>query len=380
MRIIVLGAGLVGGPMAIDLASDPRYTVTAADRDAGALGRLEKIHKLDTVLRDLSSSAAVKALVADYDVVLSAVPGFMGYRTLQAVIEARRNVVDISFFPEDPFALNALAVKNDVTAIVDCGVAPGMSNVLAGHVASRLDEVKKVRIYVGGLPQVREWPYEYKAGFSPADVIEEFVRPARFVENGVVVVRPALSEVERVNFDGVGTLEAFNTDGLRTLMRTIGAPDMKEKTLRYPGHAEKMAMLRDTGYFNQDEIEVGGTRIRPRDVTAKLLFPKWKLGEKDRDLTAMKVIVEGTMRGDALRYTYDLLDRYDPETGTHSMARTTGYTATVVLRMLAQGLFAGKGIIPPEAIGQRPECVRYLLNGLAERKVVYHESMEKIEA
>ncbi len=376
MKVIVLGAGLVGGPMAIDLASDPRFRVTAADRDAGALSRLERDPRLKTVLRDLSSPETVRALVTDYDLVLSAVPGLMGFRTLRAVIEARRDVVDISFFPEDPFALDPLARQHDVMAIVDCGVAPGMSNVLTGHARSRLDEIRSVQIYVGGLPRVRDWPYEYKAGFSPADVIEEYVRPARLVENGAVHCRPALSDVELLSFAGVGTLEAFNTDGLRTLIRTIGAPNMKEKTLRYPGHAERMAMLRETGYLRQDEIDVGGTRVRPRDVTAKLLFAKWKLGENDHDLTVMKVIVEGTKEGRGLRYTYDLLDRFDAETGTHSMARTTGYTATVVLRMLAQKLFTGKGIIAPEIIGQRPDCVKFLLDGLAERKIVYRESVE----
>ena len=212
-------------------------------------------------------------------------------------------------------------------------------------------------IYVGGLPEVREWPYDYKAVFSPADVIEEYVRPARYVENGRLVVRPALSDAELINFPGVGTLEAFNTDGLRTLTRTIAAPDMKEKTLRYPGHIEKMAVLRETGFFSQEEIEVGGARVRPLDVTAKLLFPKWKMGPADRDITVMKIVVEGRKDGRDRRYTYDLLDRFDETTGVHSMARTTGYTATVAARMLARGLYRRQGRLRP-GVDRPPAGVR----------------------
>ena len=376
MKVIVLGAGLVGGPMAADLAADPLFEVTAVDVNAEALARLAKIRGVRTLRTDLARPEDVRGLVAGFDLVLSAVPGFMGFRTLRAVLEAGKCVVDIAFFPEDPFALDSLAKAQGVTALVDCGVAPGMSNVLTGYSQQRLDEVRSVLIYVGGLPEVREWPYDYKAVFSPVDVIEEYIRPARYVQNGALVVRPALSDAELIYFPGLGTLEAFNTDGLRTLIGTIGAPDMKEKTLRYPGHIEKMAVLRETGFFSQDEIEVGGVRIRPLDVTAKLLFPKWKMGPADRDVTVMKIVVEGRKDGQDRRYTYDLLDRFDETSGVHSMARTTGYTATVAARMLARGLYADKGVFAPESVGRRPECVKFLLDGLKERGIVYNETIE----
>jgi len=378
MKIIVLGAGLVGGPMAVDLAADSRFDVTVADIDAEALARLKKDRPITTLVKDLSDAELVKNLVRDYDMVLSAVPGFMGFLTLKAVIEAGKNVVDIAFFPEDAFLLDDLAKERGVAAVVDCGVAPGMSNILTGHIDHLLDETRRVLIYVGGLPEIREWPYEYKAVFSPIDVIEEYVRPARYVEYGKVVIRPALSDPELLDFPGVGTLEAFNTDGLRTLAQTIKAPHMKEKTLRYPGHIEKMAMLRETGFFSQDEITVKGVKVRPLDVTAKLLFPKWKLKDGESDITVLRLVVEGIKGGGSWRYSYDLLDRYDPATRTHSMARTTGYTATVVVRMLARGMYSRKGIIVPEYIGQHPECVDFVLKGLKERGIVYRETIEKL--
>ncbi len=381
-KIIVLGCGLIGAPMCVDLAKESHFEVTAADIDTDSLRRLEKENpSIKTTQADLSKPQTVKDLVKPYDLVISAVPGYMGFQTLKAVIEAKKNVVDIAFFPEDPFQLDALAKRNGVTAVVDCGVAPGMSSILIGHVDYLLDETHRVMIYVGGLPEIREWPYEFKAGFSPIDVIEEYTRPARYVEDGRMVVKPALSEPERISFPGIGTLEAFNTDGLRTLSTTIKAPRMKEKTLRYPGHAEKMAVLRETGFFNKESAKIAWKKIRPIDLTARLLFPKWELKPGDRDITVMKLIIEGKKADKKLRYTYryayDLMDRYDPSTNTHSMARTTGYTATLALRMIAQNLYNRKGISAPEFIGRQPECVKYMLNGLRDRGVIYKESVER---
>ncbi len=378
MKIIVLGAGLVGAPMALDLAQDPGFDVTVADVNGAALTRLQGRPRLTTIHRDLSDPKEVERLVRDFDLVLSAVPGFMGFATLRAAIAAGRNVVDIAFFPEDPFLLDEQAKARGVTAIVDCGVAPGMSNILTGHVDSLLDETRRVLIYVGGLPEVRRWPFEYKAVFSPVDVIEEYVRPARFVEHGQVVVRPALSDPLLLDFAGVGTLEAFNTDGLRTLARTISAPFMKEMTLRYPGHIALMRILREMGLFSQDEVEVKGSRVRPLDLTAQLLFPLWKLEEGERDLTVMRIEVEGLKGGQGFLYAYDLLDRYDPATRTHSMARTTGYTATTAVRMLARGLYGRKGIIVPEFIGGDETCVKFMLNGLREKGIVYTETVARV--
>ncbi len=379
-KVIILGAGLVGGPMALDLAADPDIMVWTVDKDKEALKRLNVSGSIRTIRSDLSRRENVKKLVQDFDFVISAVPGAMGFETLKTVIETGKKVVDISFFPEDVFLLDELAKKKGVTAVVDCGVAPGMTNLLAGYVDQILDNTESLTIYVGGLPEERKWPYEYKAGFSPYDVIEEYLRPARYVEWGKVVVKPALSEPELINFPGIGTLEAFNTDGLRTLIKTLSIPNMKEKTLRYPGHIEKMAMLRDTGFFGQKEVQIGEVKIRPIDLTAKLLFPKWKMNLGDRDITVLKMMVEGKKANQTVRYSYELLDRYNPETGIHSMARTTGYTATLMLRLLAKGLYERKGISPPEYIGRNPDCVDFILQGLRKRGVYYKEAVENLSS
>ncbi len=385
MKIIVLGAGLVGGPMALDLAKDSKFDVAIADINPANLLAVEQRWKslsvkgfqtgkpLQTIRQDLSDPAQVTKLVSDFDMAVNAVPGFMGFRTLNAILEAGKNAVDIAFFIEDPFELDDLAKRKGVTAIMDMGVAPGMCNVLIGYADSLLDETEEVLYMVGGLPVVREWPYEYKAVFSPVDVIEEYTRPARFIENGKMVVKPALSDPELLDFPGIGTLEAFNTDGLRSLAHTVKCRNMKEKTLRYPGHIEKMRMLRETGFFSLEEVEIKGAMIRPMDLTARLLFPKWKLNEGEADITVMKVVVEGTKEGRRIRYSWDLIDRYDEPTGIHSMARTTGYTATTAVRMIADGIYSRKGISVPEFVGQQPGCVDYLLKGLGEKNVHYHQ-------
>ena len=376
MKIAVLGAGLVGSPMALDLAKDAAFEVTVADLREEPLQRLSQLARIRTKRADLAQPSEVQNLAREADIVLSAVPGFMGFRTLEALVELGKTVVDIAFFAENPLDLDPLAKKNGATAIVDMGVGPGMSSVLAAHAHSQLDETTSILTYVGGLPRIRRWPYEYKAVFSPIDVIEEYVRPARYIENGQLVVRPALSDPEYIDFPEVGTLEAFNTDGLRTMAVTMKVRNMKEKTLRYPGHIEKMAVLRESGFFGTEPVDVGGVKVRPIDMTAKLLFPMWKMEPGEADVTVMKVVIEGAKSGKKTRISYDLFDTYDPVTGVHSMARTTGYTATAAVRMLARGLFSDKGVFAPELIGFHRPCVEFLLAELRSRGVVYKETIE----
>jgi lysine 6-dehydrogenase len=380
MKVIVLGCGLVGGPIALDLAKENRFEVTVADISQSALDKISQGNRIKTIQSDLSDPKNVGSLVEKFDFVVNAVPGFMGFRTLKAIIESGVNVVDIAFFPEDMLELDELAKSKNVIAISDIGVAPGMSNVLIGYADQLLDVTEKAITYVGGLPKVRTWPFEYKAVFSPADVIEEYTRPARYIENGKEVIKPALSDPELLNFDKVGTLEAFNSDGLRSLAKTIDAPYMIEKTMRYPGHINIMRILRETGFFNKEEIEVRGVKISPLEFTSKLLFPKWKLQEGEEDITIMQVIVEGIKGNKRIRYTYDLYDTYEPVSKVHSMARTTGYTATMALRMIADGFYKRTGVSAPEFIGKQPECVQFLLDGLKDRGVIYQEKITNLDS
>jgi lysine 6-dehydrogenase len=377
-RITVLGAGLVGFPIALDLSKDGNLEITIHDIRKE---RLEWIHgkhrQIRTIQTDLSDGPAVRKAIKNADLVVSAVPGHLGFQTLKLIIEERKNVIDIAFFPEDLFDLDDLAKEKGVIAISDIGVAPGMSNVLTGYAYKKFDKTEKVRIYVGGLPKIRQWPFEYRAVFSPIDVIEEYTRPARFIREGKLVEMPALSEPELIDFEGFGTLEAFNSDGLRSLIRTIECPDMIEKTLRYPGHIDKIKLLKSCGFFSTEPVNVKGQSIRPIDLTTRLLFPMWDLKDEE-DMTVMQVSAEGLKDGRRLKYSWSLADYFDPATGIHSMARTTGYTATAAARMLLAGLYTRKGVSPPEYLGFDEKCTRFILDDLSQRGVIYKETIESI--
>jgi lysine 6-dehydrogenase len=374
MKIVVLGAGMVGSVIARDLARDGEFEVVSMDRREDALRRVAT-HGIHAQALDVLDGAALGRAVEGAAAVVNAVPGFLGFRTLRAVIEAGVPVVDIAFMPEDFFELDALAKAKGVPAVVDFGVAPGLSNLLVGRGTVLLDEMEQCEIVVGGLPLRRVKPWEYKAPFSPVDVLEEYTRPARLVEHGRVVEKPALSEIELIDLPVVGSLEAFNTDGLRTLIRTIDAPFMRERTLRYPGYAEKVKLLRDTGFLGTEPIDVGGVRVRPMDVAAKLLFDAWKLRDAEPEMTVMQVEVQGLKDGRPRRHVWDLYDEFDPATGMSSMARTTGFPAAIMARLLAHGKITEAGILPPETIGRNADLFAHIIAELKARSVLLTETI-----
>ena len=377
-KIAVLGAGLVGSLIVRDLAQEGRYGVLAVDRDERSLAPLSSLPGVQTEVADLSSPAEISRVVAGVDAVVGAVPGFLGMAMLRTVLECRKPVADISFSPEDPFLLDAYAKKKGIPAIVDCGVSPGLSNVAAGRSIFLFDRTDSVRILVGGLPFQRTWPYEYRIVFSATDVIEEYTRPARVLRGGRIHVLPALSEPEPIEVPGIGTLEAFLTDGLRTVLTTIPARDLEEKTLRYPGHAEKMRMLRETGFFLSEPIDVGGVKVSPRDVTERLLFEAWRRRPAEEEFVFLRVVCEGASGDKRQRLTVELFDRTNPATGDTAMARTTGFPCAIAVRMLVEGTFREPGIHPPEFLGRDPKIYEALRGELERRGVGMTERVEEI--
>ena len=360
-NIIVLGAGLVGSVMARDLAK--QHNVTSVDISQE---NLDKLQNIDTICADITETKMLQKLIQKFDLVVGSVPGFIGYKMMKDVIEAGKNIVDISFYPEDPFELDKLAKEKNVIAVMDCGVAPGMGNIIFGYHNSKM-KISDYECLVGGLPEKREWPFEYQAVFSPIDVIEEYIRPARYVQNSQIIVKEALSDTELIEFEEIGTLESWNSDGLRSLIETMKhVPNMIEKTLRYPGCVEYLKVLRSSGFFSYKEIEVNGTMIRPIDMTAKLLFPKWEMKKGDKDFTVMRIIIKGLENSKEVSYQYNLLDRF--KDNTISMARTTGYTCTSVVNLVVNGKYDRVGISPPEFLSEHFEFVR---NYLYERGVEY---------
>ncbi len=373
-KILVLGAGMVGSAMARDLA--PRHQVVATDRYSAALARLSDIGGIDTKQLDASDDAALRAAAAEIDLVICALPGFLGFRTLKTLIEAGSNVADISFMPEDALKLDDLARDRGVVVVTDVGVAPGLDHLILGHHDAHM-QVRRFECLVGGLPKERTFPWQYKVPFSPMDVIEEYVRPARKVEAGRVVVMPALSEPELVDFDGVGRLEAFNTDGLRSLIRTMGhVPDMREKTLRYPGHRDLVLALRESGFLSGEPVTVDGSEIVPRAVTSAILFDQWQLRPGEEEFTVMRVTVEGLADGRQVRHVWHLHHAYDPVTGISSMARTTGTTCTGVAEAILDGTWTKQGVSPGEIVGRDQAAFDRIIGHLGDRGIrLRHETV-----
>ncbi len=372
-KIIVLGAGMVGSAMAIDLSL--QHQVHLVDISLESLNRAKK--KCPALITEQIDVCDIKLKehISSFDLVICAVPGFLGFNTVKTVIESGKNIVDISFFPENAFDLDSVAKEKGVTAFVDCGVAPGMHNLILGYYNEKF-KISDFECYVGGLPKIRKWPFFYKAPFSPIDVIEEYTRSARYVENGTIVTRDALSDCEFLEFEKVGTLEAFNSDGLRSILHTMPhIKNMKEKTLRYPGHVEYVRVLKESGFFSKKKINVKGVEVSPLDVSCNVLFKDWKLGETEEEITVMRVILKAENKHrEKEKIIYNLYDEFDCETQTSSMARTTGYTATGVANMFLKGLFTGKGVFPPELIGKNEECFNFIMEYLKDRNINYVKS------
>lgn len=361
---------MVGRAIALDLATD--HSVTSFDLAGTNLEELKSRNSvIDTAAADLSDTSMYDDLLKPFDLVVTAVPGFMGYKTLEAVINAGKDVVDISFFPEDALQLDKLAKEKNVTVIPDCGVAPGMSNLILGFYDSIM-KVDSFACYVGGLTVERKPPFQYKAPFSPVDVIQEYIRPARIKEHGEIVTRPAMSEREIIHFDKIGDLQAFNTDGLRSLLLTMGhIPDMKEKTLRYPGHIDLIISLQQAGFFDVAPLRFGDTDISPLELTSRLLVNQWKLDPGENEFTIMRVII----KGEGKTVEYNMLDYFDPASSISSMARTTGYTCTAVVSLLAKKLFSHRGVCPPEIVGKEKGCFEFVLGYLNARGVNWEKSI-----
>ena len=376
---IVLGAGMVGSVIAEDLAASG-FNVTVADVSASALARVsERSNGLISIKEaDCSDQSTIATLVQDVDIVFGALPSWLGLDALQTIIESDRSYCDISFMAEDPRIFDQLARDHGVTCVVDFGVAPGMSHILCAQATHILDSCSRLDIVVGGLPEQRTWPWEYKAPFSPRDVIEEYIRPARLVEHGVTITREALSEAVLMDFPEVGTLEAFNSDGLRSLCDTLDVPFMRERTLRYPGHAELMRVLRAAGFFDTEPLQVGDQSMCPIDMTAKILIDNWKYEEGEADLTVMRIEAEGRYGEEEMIIRWDLLDYYDPEADQSSMARTTGFPAASIGRMIADGTINQPGVHPPEAFGSNNVVIDRLLAELESRNVRFVRTMESV--
>lgn len=373
MKVLILGCGNIGSVAAEDLAkSSSSIQVVAADKsEKRAKETAEKIGKnnVSWIQLDITNPDKLANALKDFDLAMGFLPGKLGYCLTKACIDAGKDLVDVSFMSENPLTLNIDAKKAHVTIVPDCGLAPGISNILVGHATAELDKVQSIHIMVGGLPEKPVPPLDYVITWSPENLIDEYMRKARIVKEGKIIEVEALSGLEEVEFPRFGELEAFYTDGLRTLPQTIpDVYDMWEKTLRYRGHAEKIKLLKTLGFFGEERIDVDGASVSPRKLTARLLEQKLRKPEI-RDIVALKVEVSGVKNGRQTRYVYHLLDHYDEERKVTAMARTTAYSASIVAQLVLKKELREKGVVPTEKIGMDDTLFRLFLGEVEKREI-----------
>ena len=374
--VIILGAGRVGAVIARDLNDNPNIQVTVADRRSELLDHIASQMQCETICDDFSKPDTVKKVVDDFDLAIGALPGPMGLNFIKGAIAAKKPCVDISFTKQDPEILDDDAKASGIPVLYDFGIAPGMSNLLAAASINEIESAKQLRILVGGLPTIRRPPWEYAAPFSPIDVMEEYTRPARIRINNQNVERKPLSGVEEIKFPEVGTLEAFYTDGLRSLLRNCKCPAMEEKTLRYPGHAAHITLLRDSGFLGRDPVDINGIKIAPIDFTLRMLEPVWHLDHMAEEFTIMRITVVGGEPPVYNRIEWNLLDRTDRTKNETSMARTTGFPAAIAATKILDGtLNIAPGVHPPESLATDSKFIDSLLSGLEARDVIYRKTV-----
>jgi lysine 6-dehydrogenase len=363
-RYVVMGAGMMGRVVAADLlASEENARVTLCDANqtllSNARSELELELDLDAdrvqvqCLDAAEASRATEAL-AGYDVAVAALPHGLSLSLVKAAIEAKTSLVDlVGEAPEARRALDGEAKIAGITVIPGCGVAPGISNFCVGHAMTVLEETMRAVIYVGGIPKRAEPPLYYQTVYLLESVLQAYRRPATIRRDGQWTQVEPLTGLESLDFEEpIGTLEAFFTDGLGSLPITLGeqiGDELYEKTLRYPGHAANIGVLRDSGMLSDEEIEVGSASVAPVRVLQRVLENKLKLSPEG-DILVMRVVVEGLVSRRERRHTFELVDHFDAERGHTAMGRTTGFTAACAARAIARGDIPEKGVVFPEEI------------------------------
>ena len=370
MRMLVLGAGLQGSACAYDLLQNAEITqVRLADLDVGHiapfLGPYSGKRLIPTPL-DVRDKDAVRALMRESDAAMSAIPYYFNLELAKLAVEAGVHFCDLggnTDIVREQKKLDGQAKEKNITIIPDCGLAPGMVNILAQHGIDQLDTVDEVRIYVGGLPQNPEPPLNYQIVYSLEGVLDYYTTLSWIVRDGKKVQVKALSEREPIHFEApVGELEAFHTaGGLSTMAERYGdkIPSMEYKTLRYPGHAQIMEAIRELGLLELEPIDVKGLLVAPRDVAIAAMAPRLKK-PGGKDLVALRVIVKGKKEGKEKTISFELVDRYDEERGISAMMRTTGYSLSITGQMQARREVSPPGVHTPDEAIPAPTYIEEL--------------------
>lgn len=358
MKIGVLGSGLMGTEAARDLVNNKDVQVVGlADVDSGKLKRAEQTidsKKLATAKVDASDSGELGKFMKRFDVVINALFYSFNEMVARTGIDVGTHVVDlgghIGGMTDRVLSLDDKAKSKGVTIIPDLGVAPGMINILTGYGASKLDQLKEIKLYVGGIPVRPEPPLGYNHVFSMEGVFDHYTDPSLIIRDGEQKLIPSLSEVEEIYFEKFGPLEAFHTSGgTSTLTQSYSdVQTLEYKTIRYPGHAEKFKLLVDLNLTKKDmEVEVEGKKVNPRKVVLQAIDPIVDLRDKE-DAVLLRVAVTGMKKGEPRTYQYEMQTFKDTSRNITAMARVTASTISIVAQLIAAGTIAKRGVYPPE--------------------------------
>ena len=369
MEYTVLGYGKIGRTIVADLSKyQQEKIINVYDpfiKNTVELPRNVKLHKTDP----LSEENIPKIFKKDV-VIISALPAKLRGKLILAVIKGSANLVDITFGNDDIREYLPLSGDSSFLIIPDCGLAPGISNFIVGKFTGAFEELENVEIYVGGLPNKPVPPLEYKITFASDSVVDEYINPAKVVENGKIVVREALSGIEEFPNDSLGhPLEVFYTDGLRSLIDTIRSPrNMFEKTIRYKGHAEKVKILRELGFFDSAERDIDGNMVIPRKLTEKILDEKLRYPEIG-DTVILKIRVSGMKNGKKLIMEANMIYRCEARPDYTGMSITTASPASVIAQMIGENMIRGKGIVTMEEIASGEGIFDEFIKRLSDRGV-----------
>ncbi len=378
MKILSVGCGYIGSVLAEELVHSldfEKLIICDSTKDkivktAQKLG--ERILPLQV---DISNYSKLLEIIDKVDLVIGLSPGRLGYNVMKACVEKKKDLIDLSFMAEDPFLFKKAALEGGVTIIPDCGVAPGLSNLLIGKSSSQLDEVEGVSIYVGGLPQNPIPPLNYKVTWCVEDLFEEYTRSAKIIRNGKTVEVDALEGLEEIEFAELGKFEAFFTDGVRTLHHTIKAKNMWEKTLRYLGHAEKIKLIKKLGLLKKEPIK--SINMSPWEFMVKFWEENLSFFE-EKDFVLMRIKVSGRKGSTKYLHTYEVIDYFDEQRNQTAMGRLTAYTAFAVIKLMIENRIDAKGVIPPEILGMDKNLFEDIDQTLKGKDIEIKENVEAI--